>query len=96
MAIEHATDDIECTLPDGRHRWIFRNCKPLREHIETVVRLKKFEEESQLTSHIITELPPPQNAPLQELRDYAARHGLGRGAYLLTKRQLSRLLYRHT
>jgi hypothetical protein len=76
--------------------FILYDCIPNKKDVEAVKALERWEEESQLTSHIITELPPPQNAPLQELRDYAARHGLGRGAYLLTKKQLSRLLYRHT
>lgn len=72
--------------------FIFTNCKPRQEAIEEFERLKQHEEASKHARHVISEIPPPSNAPLSELRDYAARHGYGEASYLLDRRQLVRLL----
>lgn len=66
--------------------------KPDPKHVSAVKRLKDWEEESKQSRHIIYREPPSANAPLDELRRYAATHGGGNAAYCLQRRQLVRFL----
>ena len=72
--------------------FILKNCKPRQGDIEAVRKLKQHEESSALSRHVITELPPPMTSKLEELREYAFRHG-HTDAYSLNRRELEKILY---